>query len=161
MLNKIRHDLSCMEEKHDHKCLWNKGNREQLWIIRWLKQSAHMLGSENSLSRPSVEINTIWDFLIKKYRRLIAQNSQRIKELFKKYLVQLCVQSLRWFEYQLISTHLDWIKILIENFERFIQYERHVKKREMHIRSNVVITTIKISTLVRKEYEGSELWPFS
>ena len=35
------------------------------WRIRRLKESAHMLGYNDLLSRPSIEMNTIWELIIK------------------------------------------------------------------------------------------------
>ena len=35
------------------------------WRVRRLKESAHMLGYNNLLSRPSIELNTIWEPMIK------------------------------------------------------------------------------------------------
>ena len=37
-------------------------------MIRCLKESAHMLGYNDLLSRPRVELNTIWEPIIKKAR---------------------------------------------------------------------------------------------
>ena len=36
------------------------------WRIRCLKESAHMLGYNDLLSRLSIEMNTIWELIIKK-----------------------------------------------------------------------------------------------
>ena len=43
-------------------------DREEHWKIRRLKESAHMLGYSDPLSRPSIEMNTIWEPIIKKLR---------------------------------------------------------------------------------------------
>ena len=61
--------------------IWmKKGNRLPLWDeveiidsvehyrIRRLKESAHMLGYNDLLSKPSIEMNTIWEPIIKKVR---------------------------------------------------------------------------------------------
>ena len=39
---------------------------EEHWRIRYFKESAHMLGNSDLLSRPSIEMNTIWGPIIKK-----------------------------------------------------------------------------------------------
>ena len=38
------------------------------WRIRRLMESAHMLGYNDLLSRPSIELNTIWKLITKKAR---------------------------------------------------------------------------------------------
>ena len=43
-------------------------DRAEHWRIRHLKESAHMLGYNDLLSRPSIELNTIWELIIKKAR---------------------------------------------------------------------------------------------
>ena len=43
-------------------------DRAEHWRIRRLKESAHMLGYNDRLSRPSIELNTIWEPIIKKAR---------------------------------------------------------------------------------------------
>ena len=43
-------------------------DRAEHWRIRRLKKSAHMLCYNDLLSRPSVELNTIWELIIKKAR---------------------------------------------------------------------------------------------
>ena len=51
--------------------LWDKVeiiDRAEHWRIRRLKLSAHMLGYSDLLSRPSIELNTIWESIIKKAR---------------------------------------------------------------------------------------------
>ena len=58
------------KEKGTHLPLWDKVeiiDRGEHWRIRRLKESAHMLGY-NDLSRPSIELNTIWELIIKKAR---------------------------------------------------------------------------------------------
>ena len=52
------------KEKGNHLPLWDKIkiiDREEHWRIRCLKESVHMLGYSNLLSRPSIEMNTIWE----------------------------------------------------------------------------------------------------
>ena len=41
-------------------------DRAEHWMIRRLKESAHMLGCNDLLRRPNVEMNTIWEPIIKK-----------------------------------------------------------------------------------------------
>ena len=58
-----------MEEKG--KPLWDEAeiiDRAEHCRIRRLKESAHMLGYSDLLSRPSIEMNTIWEPIIKKVR---------------------------------------------------------------------------------------------
>ena len=55
----------------NHLPLWDKVeivDRAEHWRIRRLKKSAHMLGYNDLLSRPSIELNTIWEPIIKKAR---------------------------------------------------------------------------------------------
>ena len=57
------------KEKGNHLPLWDKVkiiNRAEHWRIRRLKESAHMLGYNDLLSRPSIELNIIWEPIIKK-----------------------------------------------------------------------------------------------
>ena len=59
------------KEKGKHLPLWDKVeiiDRAEHWRIRRLKESAHMLGYNDLLSRPSIELNTIWEPIIKKAR---------------------------------------------------------------------------------------------
>ena len=59
------------KEKRNHLPLWDKVeiiDRAEHWRIRHLKESAHMLGYNDLLSRPSIELNTIWEPIIKKAR---------------------------------------------------------------------------------------------
>ena len=49
--------------------LWDKDeiiDRTEHWRIRRFKESAHMLSYNDLLSRPSIELNTIWETIIKK-----------------------------------------------------------------------------------------------
>ena len=58
-------------EKGKHLPLWDKVeiiDRMEHWRIRSLKESAYMLGYNDLLSRPSIELNTIWEVIIKKAR---------------------------------------------------------------------------------------------
>ena len=57
------------EKKGNHLPLWDKVeiiDRAKHWRIRHLKESAHMLGCNDLLSRPSIELNTQWELIIKK-----------------------------------------------------------------------------------------------
>ena len=59
------------KEKGKHLPLWDEVkiiDRVEHWMIRRLKESAHMVGYSDLLSRPSIELNTIWDSIIKKVR---------------------------------------------------------------------------------------------
>ena len=59
------------KEKGNHLLLWDKVeiiDRAEHWRIRRLKESTHMLGYNDLLSRPSTELNTIWEPIIKKAR---------------------------------------------------------------------------------------------
>ena len=59
------------KEKENHLPFWDKVeiiDKAEHWRIRRLKESAHMLGYNDLLSRPSIELNTIWEPIIKKAR---------------------------------------------------------------------------------------------
>ena len=52
------------KENGNHRPLWDKVeiiDRAEHWRIRRLKESAHMSGYNDLLSRPSIELNTIWN----------------------------------------------------------------------------------------------------
>ena len=61
--------MECMQfhkwkEKGNHQLLLDEVkiiNREEHWRIRHLKEAVNMLGSSDLLSRPSIEMNTIWE----------------------------------------------------------------------------------------------------
>ena len=59
------------KEKGNPLTLWDEveiiDRAEHCWIRR-LKESAHMLGYNDLLNRPSIEMNTIWESIIKKVR---------------------------------------------------------------------------------------------
>ena len=60
-----------MERKGNHLPLWDKVeiiDRSEHWWIRHLKESAHMLGYNDLLSRPTIELNTICEPIINKAR---------------------------------------------------------------------------------------------
>ena len=59
------------KENGNHLPLWDKVeiiDRAEHWRIRRLKESAHMLGYNDLQRRPSIELNTIWEPIIKKAR---------------------------------------------------------------------------------------------
>ena len=59
------------KEKRNHLPLWDKVriiDRDEHWRIRHLQESAHIMGYSDLLSRPSTEMNTIWEPIIKKIR---------------------------------------------------------------------------------------------
>ena len=73
MLLIVSDDMSSglLQEKGNHLPLWDKIeiiDRAEHWRIRRLKESAHMLGYNDLLSRPSIELNTMWEPIIKKAR---------------------------------------------------------------------------------------------
>ena len=59
------------KENGNHLPLWDKVEKidwAEHWRIRRLKESAHMLGHNDLPSRLSIELNTIWEPIIKKTR---------------------------------------------------------------------------------------------
>ena len=57
--------------KGNHRPLWDEVeiiDRAEHWRIRHFKESAHMLGYNDLPNRPSIELNTIWEPIIKKAR---------------------------------------------------------------------------------------------
>ena len=59
------------KEKGNHLPLWDEVeiiDRAEHWRIKCLKESAHMVGNNDLLSRPSIEVNTIWELVIKKVK---------------------------------------------------------------------------------------------
>ena len=59
------------KENGNHLPLWDKVeiiDTAEHWRMRRLKESAHMLGYNDLLSRPSIELNTICELIIKKAR---------------------------------------------------------------------------------------------
>ena len=59
------------KEKGNYLPLWDKVeiiDRAEHWRIRRLKESALMLDYKDLLSRPTIELNTIWEQIIKKAR---------------------------------------------------------------------------------------------
>ena len=59
------------KEKGNHLPLWDEVkifDSAEHWRIRLLKESAHVLGYNDLLNRPSIEMNTIWEPIIKKVR---------------------------------------------------------------------------------------------
>ena len=70
------------KEKGNHLPLWDEVkiiDREELWGMRHLKEATDMLGYSDLLSRPSVEMNTIWEPIIKKARKksILAKSKNR------------------------------------------------------------------------------------
>ena len=66
---KVGYSRPYMERKGNHLPLWDKVkiiDRAEHWRIRRLKESAHMWGYNNLLRRSSIELNTIWELIIKK-----------------------------------------------------------------------------------------------
>ena len=60
-----------LKEKGNHLPLWDVVeiiDRAEHWRIRRLKESAPMLSYNDLLSWPSIEMNTIWELMIKKVR---------------------------------------------------------------------------------------------
>ena len=58
-------------EKGGHHTLWDQVeiiDKEHHWKIRKLKESVHMLSHKNLLSQPNIEINTIWEPVIRSAR---------------------------------------------------------------------------------------------
>ena len=58
------------KEKGNHLPLWDEEiiDRAEHWRITRLNESAHMLRYNDLLNRPSIEMNTIWEPIIKKAR---------------------------------------------------------------------------------------------
>ena len=59
------------KEKGNHLPLWDEVeiiDSAEHWRIRRLKESAHTLGYHDQLSRPSIEMDTIWEPIIKKVK---------------------------------------------------------------------------------------------
>ena len=59
------------KEKGNDLPLWEEVqiiDRAEHWRIRRLKESAHMLGYNDLLSRPNIKMNTIWESIIKRVR---------------------------------------------------------------------------------------------
>ena len=58
-----------LKEKGNHLPLWDEVKiigREEHWRIRHLKEAIQQLGYSDLLSKPIIEMNTIWEPLIKK-----------------------------------------------------------------------------------------------
>ena len=59
------------KEKGNYLPLWDEVDiidSAEYWRIRRLKESAHLLGYNDLLSRLSIEMNTIWEPIIKKVK---------------------------------------------------------------------------------------------
>ena len=57
-------------------------DREEHCRIRCLKEAAYMLGKSDLLSRPSIEMNMIWELLIKKVRSKKNCDMSHAKKLY-------------------------------------------------------------------------------
>ena len=67
--------------------IWDKVkiiDREEHWIIRRLKELAHMLGYSDLLSTPSIEMNTIWEPKIRKVVNIAKDEDNSLKTLNDK-----------------------------------------------------------------------------
>ena len=62
-----------LKEKGNVLPLWDEVkiiDRKEIWSIRCPKEAAYMLGYSDLLSRPNIEMNTIWESIIKMVRFL-------------------------------------------------------------------------------------------
>ena len=78
------------KEKGNHLLLWDKVeiiDRAAHWRIRRLKESAHMLGYNDLPSRPSIEMNTIWEPIIKKVWWKNLKKSEYEHKFKKSYII--------------------------------------------------------------------------
>ena len=69
--NILKHNVSATVSSENHLPLWDEVkiiDREEHWKRRHLKEAAYMLGYSDILSRPSIEMNTIWEPIIEKAR---------------------------------------------------------------------------------------------
>ena len=67
------------EEKGKHLSLWDEVriiDIEEHRRIRRHKESTHMLGYSDLLSRPSIQMNTIWEPIIKKVTKKLEHELQ-------------------------------------------------------------------------------------
>ena len=79
-------------EKGNHLPLWDEIkiiDREEHWRIRRLIESAHMLGYSDPLSRLSIEMNTIWEPIIKTVSFFLKRNMSWGKK--KLYIVAVII----------------------------------------------------------------------
>lgn len=63
------------KQKDGCQPMWNEvkiQDQEECWIIRYLKELAHLLGQDVFLSRLSIDINTVWKLLRALYTRYIS-----------------------------------------------------------------------------------------
>ena len=66
-----------MERKGDHQSLWDKGkiiDRDEHWNRRCFKEAVHILDHVDLLCRPSIEMNTMWEPIIKKVNQNYFRN---------------------------------------------------------------------------------------
>ena len=85
------------KENGNHLPLWDKVeiiDRAEHWRIRRLKESAHILGYNDLLSRPSIELNTIWEPIIKKARFKKIWIWAQVKE---SYIIEVILAKVRTF----------------------------------------------------------------
>ena len=89
------------KEKGNHLPLWDEVeiiDRGEHWRIRRLKESGHMVGCNDLLSRPSIELNTIWEPKIKKIRKKKCNNKDEDNSpktlTDKNHLIKLLVMLL-------------------------------------------------------------------
>ena len=74
------------KEKGNNLPLWDEVeiiDSAEHWRIRCLKESAHMLGYNDLLSRPSTEMNTIWEPIIKKLDKKIKKKKSEYEHRSK------------------------------------------------------------------------------
>lgn len=67
-----KQDSYVRREKCSHQRQCNEVkilNKKEHWIVRRLKESTYILGYGNLLTKPSVEINVLWQHIIKKERK--------------------------------------------------------------------------------------------
>ena len=83
------------KEKGNHLPLWDEVkiiDREEHWRINHLKESAHMLGYSDLLSRQSIEMNTIWEPIIKRKVKKIIHNMSSVR---KSYIIVIIYSDVR------------------------------------------------------------------
>ena len=55
------------KEKGSHLPLWDEV-KIIVWRIKCLKELAHMLGYNDLLNKPSIQMNTVWEPIMKRVR---------------------------------------------------------------------------------------------
>ena len=78
--------MKCGRKRETIGKLWEKVeiiDRAEHSRIRHLKESAYILGNNDLLSRPSIELNTIWEPIIKmaRWKKIIhnSSNSSQVR----------------------------------------------------------------------------------